>query len=211
MSAASPLRLRLLLALHLAGSGDAAAIADIAEIDPSVAAPELESLVDADLAVRGRRGVSSSPEGRFLLRRLLRDELELPGIRDGIEEAYAEFLTRNGVLLDVCTAWQLRTAADGTMSPNDHSDAAYDEAVIERLTAVHHDMRGVLDQLAETLQRFDRYRRRLDTALDRLRSGDHDYFTRPMFPSYHSTWFELHEDLLVTLDTTRRHERSQST
>lgn len=210
MSARSPLRMRLLLALHLVGSGEAGSIAAVVDDDVAVVGPELEALVDADLAARGRRGVSLSPEGRFMLRRLLRDELDQPGVRDGIDGAYRKFLGINGILLDVCTAWQLRPGPGGTTAPNAHDDAAYDESVIERLSAVHDDMKIVLDQLAATLQRFDRYRRGLGNALDRLRSGDHDYFTKPMFPSYHSIWFDLHEDLLITLDTTRRHERSQT-
>jgi hypothetical protein len=39
-------------------------------------------------------------------------------------------------------------------------------------------------------------------------AGDHDWFTKPMHPSYHSSWFELHEDLLVTLGRERNQEGS---
>lgn len=210
MTTSSPLRLRVLLALHLLGSADSSRVASSLDETPGDVDREVDAIVDADLAVAGRGGVSLSPEGRFLLRHLLRDELDQPGVRAGIESAYRRFLGLNGRLLDVCTAWQLRPSPDGSLQPNPHDDASYDDSVIERLSTLHDDMGPVLGQLAETLDRFARYRDRLGIALERLVAGEHDYFTRPMFPSYHSTWFELHEDLLITLDTTRRQERSQS-
>ena len=32
-----------------------------------------------------------------------------------------------------------------------------------------------------------------------MRAGDPDWFTRPTVDSYHTVWFELHENLLATL------------
>ena len=37
-------------------------------------------------------------------------------------------------------------------------------------------------------------------------SGDTDWFTKPMLPSYHTVWFEMHEDLLSTLGIERGSE-----
>ena len=37
-------------------------------------------------------------------------------------------------------------------------------------------------------------------------AGDTDWFTKPMIPSYHTVWFELHEDLLATLGIERGSE-----
>lgn len=190
------------------------AVSEVTELDVEAAHDELTAAVDADLAVArtGRNaGFSLTPEGRFLLQRLVRDELDETGVRDAMTAAYHDFLGINGDLLAVCTAWQLRDGSDGETVTNDHADMDYDNQVIDQLHQVHDRMRSVLDRLAGTLARFDRYRRGLENALDRLRAGDHDYFTRPLFPSYHSIWFELHEDLLVTLDTDRRNERSHRT
>lgn len=213
MSRPSTPRLRLLLALHTKGVADPASLGAACELDDAAVDDELARSIDADLVtVRPGRttAYALTPEGRFLLRRLVRDELDQPTVRDEISGAYQQFLGINGDLLDVCTAWQLRPGPDGD-AVNTHDDAEYDGLVIDRLVAVHERMRTVLDRLAGSLGRFDRYRRGLENALDRLTAGDHDYFTRPMFPSYHSVWFELHEDLLVTLDTDRRHERSHPT
>jgi len=37
-------------------------------------------------------------------------------------------------------------------------------------------------------------------------AGDVDWFTKPMIPSYHTVWFEMHEDLLCTLGIERGSE-----
>jgi hypothetical protein len=66
----------------------------------------------------------------------------------------------------------------------------------------------VLASLCEVLDRFGGHQRRLRIALDHVVAGEHDWFTKPMFPSYHSCWFELHEDLLATLGRERHPEGS---
>jgi len=40
-----------------------------------------------------------------------------------------------------------------------------------------------------------------------LVAGEHTWLTRPTVDSYHTVWFELHEDLLATLGRTRSDER----
>jgi len=62
--------------------------------------------------------------------------------------------------------------------------------------------------LAGLLDRFDGYGPRLATALERTSGGEPDWFTKPTIDSYHTIWFELHEDLLATLGRQRSQERS---
>jgi hypothetical protein len=64
----------------------------------------------------------------------------------------------------------------------------------------------ICEELARSLRRFANYGPRLTTALERVRSGDIDWFTKPMIASYHTIWFELHEDLLATLGIERGQE-----
>ena len=45
-----------------------------------------------------------------------------------------------------------------------------------------------------------------EARLDRVQGGDTDWFTKPMIASYHTVWFELHEDLLCTLGIERGSE-----
>jgi hypothetical protein len=51
-----------------------------------------------------------------------------------------------------------------------------------------------------------RHKDRLNAALDRISAGDNDYVSGVRVDSYHTVWFELHEDLLATLGIERGHE-----
>lgn len=203
-------RLLVLHTLRLKGIATAEAVADHVSLPVADVEAELDELVASDLARprRGRiAGFALTPEGRVLDDRLLAEELESSGAEAAIEAAYTEFLRFNDQLLAVCTAWQLR-ASDGEPHVNDHSDADYDRSVHDQLRALHDRVEPVLDQLAGSLDRFGGHRARLRTALERVLAGEHDWFTKPMFPSYHSVWFELHEDLLATLGRERAHEHA---
>ena len=93
-------------------------------------------------------------------------------------------------------------------TPNDHHDPGYDAAVVERLAAVHDRVDPICAELAGVLRRFDGYGTRLGDALARVRVGEHDWFTSVRLASYHTVWFELHENLLATLGIERGHERA---
>lgn len=206
----SSVRLSVLHALRLKGIADVDAVAAHTGVAVDACRAELESLLSSDL-VRERRGriggFALTPEGRVVGERLLAEELEATGARPVVEAAYQDFLAFNDQLLGVCTAWQLRTV-EGENVVNDHSDPEYDRSVHARLETLHQRVVPVLDVLADALDRFGGHRARLQTALDRVLAGEHDWFTKPMFPSYHSIWFELHEDLLATLGTQRSPEGS---
>ena len=89
---------------------------------------------------------------------------------------------------------------------NDHAAAAHDDAVIARLGALDDAAQPVCQELAAVLDRFRTYGPRLNAARRRLESGERDWFTRPLIESYHTVWFELHEDLLCTLGIERSKE-----
>ncbi|WP_336204132.1 transcriptional regulator [Nonomuraea sp. LPB2021202275-12-8] len=129
------------------------------------------------------------------------DELDTAGARAAVTAAFDEFLVLNPELLDLCGAWQLRSV-DGVATLNDHTDSAYDSRVLDRLTDLHRRADAVCADLAAVVLRFERYRMRLTGALIRARSGALDYVTDST-ASYHSVWFQLHEDLLVTLGIPR--------
>jgi hypothetical protein len=64
----------------------------------------------------------------------------------------------------------------------------------------------VLAGLAATLARYSPFGPRLGGAIERIRAGEHDYVTKPIIDSYHTIWFELHEDLLTSLGIDRSQE-----
>ncbi|MFP5321151.1 MAG: MarR family transcriptional regulator [Acidimicrobiia bacterium] len=210
MAHASSPRLLALHALRLRGIATAADVAAYVHAGPALIEAELHELEGLGLVTprRGRfAGWALTPEGRALGARLVVEEVEQHGLRPRIESAYDEFLALNGQLLSVCTQWQLRTEAGRTV-PNDHVDADHDGAVIRALVSLDERSRPVLASLTEVLARFEGHGERLRYALDRVVAGEHDWFTKPMFPSYHSCWFELHEDLLATLGRERNPEGS---
>jgi hypothetical protein len=151
-------------------------------------------------------GWSLSTEGRKEGERLLAAELDDRGVRAAVEEAYERFLGLNGELLAICTDWQV-VEVDGEAVLNDHSDPDRDRDVLDRLDRLHRDALPIAEELAGLLERFTGYGERLATAVERVRGGDADWLTKPMIDSYHTVWFELHEDLLATLGRQRSQER----
>jgi pyruvate,orthophosphate dikinase len=105
------------------------------------------------------------------------------------------FLELDQRMKDLVTAWQVRGEGD-QQTFNDHSDAAYDAAVLDRLVALHADVCAWLTPLSQRLGRLGAYRNRLDRAVAAARDGDQRYMASPRVDSYHTIWFELHEDLI---------------
>lgn len=165
----------------------------------------LVDLERASMVVRNTgalSGWSLTQSGRARGERLLAEELEALGVRPAVVVLYGTFRVVNVDLLSICTAWQVRSDF-GPPELNDHSDSEYDAAVLERLRGVHYRASEMLAELEELLPRFAGYRPRLDTALDRAGHGGVDWVTKPMIDSYHTVWFELHEDFLATLGRQR--------
>ena len=128
-------------------------------------------------------------------------ELESAGARPALTLAFNGFLVLNPELLDLCTAWQLRSV-DGVMIANDHRDRSYDGRVLARFADFHERAVVVCRELSAALPRFDRYRIRLAEALKRAEAGELGYVADDIV-SYHAVWAELHEDLLATLGIPR--------
>ena len=199
------------LALHglrLKGFAEPDSIATAMGLDADQVGKELESLADDGLVARrdGRvSGWSLTADGRSAHADLVAGELEAANGRTTVEGAYRRFLEVNREMLGVCTDWQLRDV-DGHQAVNDHTDAAYDDAVVARLVAIHDRVRPVTADLREVLERFGRYGERLRNALEKVVAGEREWFTKPVIDSYHTVWFELHEDLLATLGIERASE-----
>ncbi|MFP5254926.1 MAG: transcriptional regulator [Acidimicrobiia bacterium] len=210
MAAPSEPRTLVMHGLRLKGFAEPPAVVESVGVDEQTVKSVLDDLVVEGLASyrEGRMsGFTLTPVGRAAHARLLSEELDRHGVRKAITAAYRRFLTRNQDLLGVCTAWQLREDdPSGDPVVNDHSDPAYDAGVIERLGEIDEWIQPVCAELASSLDRYGRYGPRLAHALERLRAGDTDWFTKPMIPSYHTIWFELHEDLLATLGIERGQE-----
>lgn len=86
----------------------------------------------------------------------------------------------------------------------DEGERAPDTEPVADLRTLHEEVTALFDDLdPETKAAYDGYLQRLDDALDHLGAGDLDYVTGTEVDSYHTVWFELHDDLLRTLGEER--------
>jgi pyruvate, orthophosphate dikinase len=174
---------------------------------------------------------ASDDDVRSLLDRLVTDgQAEVVGgdsvrlTRDGKEAASGSFASerdrwgtdRAATALDAflgldermkatVTAWQMRDV-DGSPTLNDHADPAYDARVLDQLGSLHRDALGWLRSIDAPVARFTTYGARLDRAARLAAGGDGRYVASPRVDSYHSVWFELHEDLILLAGRTRADE-----
>jgi hypothetical protein len=191
--------LTLLQTIRLKGRVQPAALAATLDADESAVTESMTRLTDAGLLIGGRI-FRTSPEGKDRLAELLTEErLGIDG--HAFEKTYDEFRTVNREFKSLVSDWQLR---DG--EPNDHTDAHYDAAVLGRLRGVHDSVLPILAAATAQLPRLNAYATRLSTALHEIEAGDTTWFTRPIVDSYHTVWFELHEELIGAAGLTRADE-----
>ena len=211
MSGPSDPRMLVLHGLRLKGFAAADAVAESVGLTDAEVKPELDGLVGADLATYrdGRiSGYALTPLGRTTQPSCSATSWPRPA-RPTLSERRLPSASCpiNKDLLAICTAWQLRDVA-GESVINDHTDAAHDARVIAQLADLDAKVQPICADLGAALERFGGYGARLGEALDKVRAGDVDWFTKPMIASYHTVWFELHEDLLATLGIDRAAEAS---
>jgi hypothetical protein len=188
--------LTVLQAVRLKGRVRPAELAATLGKDLSDISATVEQLTTSGLLVEGTT-LRISPSGRARLDALLAEE------RTGIDAAamavaYADFRSVNTDCKAVVTDWQLR---DG--KPNTHEDSEYDAAVLARLDAVHQRAVPIIAAAAEQLPRLSAYPAKLGAALDKVKAGENAWLTRPLIDSYHTVWFELHEELIRAVGLTR--------
>jgi pyruvate,orthophosphate dikinase len=113
-----------------------------------------------------------------------------------IDDVYHSFVPINDDIKQIVTDWQMRQVG-GELTVNDHSDSRHDERVIARLRRTDAKVSTALGPLSDALGRFDLYPRRLRRALTLIGEGDHSMLAAPLKDSYHTVWFELHEELII--------------
>lgn len=110
-------------------------------------------------------------------------------------EAYEDFERINNDLKQAITEWQTIEIGGQTVI-NDHSDADYDSEVIDLIGDIHERVYIVFERLGRQESRLRRYREKLLSALEKAEDGDIRWVSDATIESYHTVWFELHEDLL---------------
>lgn len=187
-----PINLSTLMTIRLKGRMTAEAVAQTTGAPIDEATNSLERGVEAGALLGANGRYKITPAGRELLARLVDEE------RSTIDAArlgslYETFDEHNTALKQIVTDWQLRP--DGSL--NDHDDTAYDAVIVDRLLALDRAIQPWLDDLRVVAPRLARYAVRLSSAAEAVGAGDLTYVARPVADSYHTVWFELHEELMA--------------
>ena len=207
MTQASTVDLLVLHAVRVSGYADTPALAHRFDLD---LAETREALADAEAYGWVQRssfadldGWSLTQAGRAENERRLAAELAATSRVDDVRAAYREFLPLNARLQGACTDWQLRPAPGNRLASNDHTDPAWDAAVLGALAEIDHALAVLSRRLTDVLERFGGYDVRFTLALDRARAGDGAWVDGSDVDSCHRVWFELHEDFVSTLGVHR--------
>lgn len=184
-------------------------------VTPDLLAPAIRATPDHAEALLDRLvadGVAEMSSGMFKLsgdgRALAGERLAADRETWGATAAGAAldaFLSLDQRMKVIVTAWQMREV-DGQQVLNDHADADHDAGVLAGLAGLHADAGAWLEPLTRGLARLSLYAARLEEAAQRVAAGEHLYIASPRVDSYHSIWFELHEDLILLAGRTRADE-----
>lgn len=207
MTMASSPELLVLHAVRISGFADSPAIARRFRLDPARTAESLSTAEASGWVARAAfadlEGWHLTETGRAENERQLAVELASTGAAEQIRGAYRDFLPLNGRLQQACTDWQLRRAPRGRFVTNDHTDTAWDDTVLDELTAIERALAPLAGRLADILARFGGYHTRFAWALYLARAGECEWVEGTHVDSCHRVWFELHEDLIATLGIDR--------
>lgn len=194
-----------LLALHglaIKKAGSAAAVAEVLGRPEGEVQDALDAACASGRAMGAKGTFMVTPAGRAWLDERYAEAFA--GLRENpaSAEAYEQFERINRKLLALMTDWQMMPAG-GEKIPNHHADPDYDADIVDRLGALHERAERPLGRFAELEPRLGRYLERLDHAYDRVLAGEHDWVSGARIGSYHTCWYELHEDLLRMLGRQR--------
>ncbi|ABL02900.1 MarR family transcriptional regulator [Mycobacterium ulcerans] len=188
--------LAILQAIRLKGRVSPPDLAETVSLDLAEVADTVARLTAANLLV-GDTTLRISPEGRVRLSELLTEERNAADATT-LANVYSDFRSVNADFKALVTEWQLRGG-----KPNSHDDADYDAAILAQLDDVHQRVEPIIATAATQLPRLHAYSRKLSAALGRVKAGETAWLTRPLIDSYHTVWFELHEELILAVGLTR--------
>jgi DNA-binding MarR family transcriptional regulator len=187
--------LKVLQAIRLKGRVTPADVAATLDEDPTRVTATIAELTTAGLLIEGKM-LRISPAGRERLNTLLAEERS--GTDTAITGAYHDFRVVNTDFKALVADWQLK---DG--EPNTHGDADYDAAVLHRLDGIHERVVPIIAAAALQVPRLSAYGDKLEAALHKIKAGETIWLTRAIVDSYHTVWFELHEELILAAGLTR--------
>jgi pyruvate,orthophosphate dikinase len=181
----------LLRLAELKGRATADILADAMTVPVNVAEEYYLALCERGLCSKDGSGYSVTNKGRVRLKAFLAEERAQVNPA-AVVALYEDFCAFNAELKQIMTAWQINP--DGAL--NEHRDPEYDHGVLQRLADLHMRAGSFLPRLEKLSPRLAAYETRLGRAAARVAAGDRRYVARIIADSYHTVWFELHEELL---------------
>ncbi|OBK88559.1 hypothetical protein A5648_01245 [Mycolicibacter sinensis] len=193
--------LTILRLVAIKGRVTADAVAGSLGADAAQVQAQLDDHTERGLFKNTPMGYRITPVGRERCTELVVSERQDANAA-AVAEIYEAFTEHNTELKEIVTDWQTR----GPDQPNDHTDAAYDAEVLRRLLGLHRQVLPLVERICSAAPRLTHYRTRLAKAADAVAAGDNNYVSKPILDSYHTVWFELHEDLIGLAGLTRAGE-----
>jgi pyruvate, orthophosphate dikinase len=142
------------------------------------------------------RGVMLTPDGRTWVTG------ELQAERSQIDSSqmnacYGRFMELNHEFKRLVSEWQLK----GT----EPADADW-EGLVGAVARIQEGLAPLLEAICGQAQRLRSYNGRFVAALEAMRSGDRTMLASPLKDSYHTVWFEYHEELITLCGRDRAEE-----
>ena len=179
-----------------------AAIAALVGVSPQTAGATLAAAEASGRVVAADGKYLLSPAGQMILLgeySRFYDELRHDS---AFVDAYERFEIINNDLKGLITDWQTMDIG-GQKVPNDHSNADYDDKIIGRLGDLHERFEPVLAIMVAREPRLKWYADKLTESLEKAEDGEIEWVSDATIESYHTVWFEMHEDLLRMLGRER--------
>lgn len=192
----------ILHGLAIKKHGDAAEVAAITGLEVARVQTGLDEAVAAGRAVKAGAKYMLTPVAQIALRAAYSRDCAAERANPVMAQGYDEFEKINTQLKQLITDWQTLPVGSARI-PNDHSDRDYDDKIIDRLGDLHDRAVPMLDRLASGLPRLKIYKDHLQQALEKAEDGEIVWVSDARCASYHTVWFELHEDLIRVLDRQR--------
>ncbi len=153
-----------------------------------VATEAVEAVIEANAASfkATPRGLALTPEARAWVLAQVVVERDT-GDQAALQPCYAQFTALDRRFKQLVTAWQTSDPA----APERHPGAA------TALAGLHDALQPVLAAAAAAFPRLASYPVRLAAALAAFAAGDGTMLASPLKDSYHTVWFEYHEELIA--------------
>jgi pyruvate,orthophosphate dikinase len=190
--------------LSIKGACSIEALGDALLTTATSVRPVVEELASTGMVAAAPGSVRLTPAGTAHAAALMEADGRRWGTANALQ-ALDAFLPLDKRIKATVTAWQVRDI-DGQQALNDHTDPAYDTAVLAGLEATHAEVSQWLNSVTDVSGRLRGYAARLDRAAAAVAAGDHRFVSSPRVDSYHSVWFELHEELIRLAGRTRPDE-----